>query len=136
MEAVKELLNWSCWKKRSDDSFDMELFRAVASMLLPNLKAVKELLMSRWYKPKPDGSFKRLCQLKKALEAVDKLLNWSRWKKKSDGSFDMELFRAVASMCCLKRLAKFGSCREIAELVLLEEGSRMIVLIWNYSVLL
>ena len=73
LEAVKELLNWSCWKKRSDDSFDMELFRAVASMYatkgLPN------------------------------LEAVEKLLNWSCWKKRSDDSFDMELFCAVASMC-------------------------------------
>ena len=55
------------------------------------------------------------------LEAVEKLLNWSRWyKPKPDGSFDMELFRAVAP-CVLKRLAKFGSCKGIAELVSLEE---------------
>ena len=99
--------------RRPDDSFDMELFRAVASMYatkgLPNLEAVEKLLNWSCWKKKPDGSFDMelfnavasMCRRKGLpnLEAVDKLLNWSCWKKKSDGSFDMELFRAVVAMC-------------------------------------
>ena len=94
LEAVEKLLNWSCWKKKPDDSFDMELFNAVASMCatkgLPN------------------------------LEAVEKLLNWSCWKKGPDDSFDMELFRAVAAMCARKGLPNLEAVK-IAELVSLEE---------------
>ena len=55
MEAVKELLNLPHWKKGPDDSFDMKLFRAVASMCiekgLPNLEAVEKLLnLPHWKK--------------------------------------------------------------------------------------
>ena len=110
MEAVKELLNLPHWKKGPDDSFDMELFRAVASMCtkkgLPN------------------------------LEAVEKLLNWSCWKKRPDDSFDMELFRAVASMCRQKGLPSLEAVKELLNWDRWLSRSRMVVLTGNYSVLL
>ena len=127
LEAVKELLNWSCWKKKSDDSFDMELFCAVASMYrrkgLPNLEAVKELLNWSCWKKKLDGSFDResFCAVASMyrrkglpnLEAVKELLNLPCWKKKLDGSFDMELFRAVASMCTKKGLPNLEAVEKL-----------------------
>ena len=87
LEAVKELLNLPHWKKGPDGSFNIQLFRAVASMCtakgLPNLEAVKELL------------------------------NWSLWKKGPDDSFDMELFRAVASMCTKKGLPNLEAVEKL-----------------------
>ena len=131
LEAVDKLLNWSCWKKKSDGSFDMELFCAVASMCrkkgLPNLEAVKKLLnWSRW-KKRPDDSFDMelfravasMCRRKglPSLEAVKELLNWDRWyKPKPDGSFDMELFCAVASMCTEKGLPSLEAVKELLNL--------------------
>ena len=40
------------------------------------------------------------------MEAVKELLNWSLWKKRSDGSFNIQLFRAVAAMCARKGFPK------------------------------
>ena len=129
-EAVKELLNLPHWKKGPDDSFDMELFRAVASMCtkkgLPNLEAVKKLLnWSRWYKPKPDGSFNResCCCIhvpSKRFGSCREIAEIASLEE--DDSCYMELFRAGIHVPS-KRLAKFGSCREISELALLEEGA-------------
>ena len=104
------------------------------------MEAVKELLnWDRWYKPKPDGSFDMelfcavasMCTEKglPSLEAV--IAELASLEEGPDGSFNIQLFRAVASMCTAKGLPNLeaGTC-------LTGRRGRMVVLIYNYSVLL
>ena len=122
--------------KRTQDEIkslaEMKELSTILSMCyrkgLPSLKAVDKLLnWSRWYKPKPDGSFDMelfravasMCNRKGLpnLEAVKKLLNLPCWyQRKPDGSFDMELFRAVASMCHQKGLPNLEAVKELLNL--------------------